>query len=205
MQNIATDLFSKWAENGKDRGMAQSHSPAVNQILDKTLSETKSDFNFVDAGCGNGWVVRKIRQMPNCKNSIGVDGAESMIQNAKNIDPSGEYFLEDLLKWSPKNKIDFVFSMEVFYYFENPDILTKHIVDNWMTDGGTLIIGLDHYIGNPDSYSWSEDLSVHMTLKDEQDWIQIFTNAGLSNCESFKVNVSDKFAGTLVIKGDLNH
>ena len=44
-----------------------------------------------------------------------------------------------------------------------------------------------------------------MTLKDEQDWIQTFKNAGLSNCESFKVNVSDKFAGTLVIKGDLNH
>ena len=39
MQNIATDLFSKWAENGKDRGMAQSHSPAVNQILDKTSSD----------------------------------------------------------------------------------------------------------------------------------------------------------------------
>ena len=81
----------------------------------------------------------------------------------------------------------------------------KHIVDNWMKDGGTLIIGLDHYIGNPDSYSWSEDLNVHMTLKNEQDWIQIFENAGLSNCESFKVNVSDKFAGTLVIKGDLKH
>ena len=38
MQNIATDLFSKWADNGKDRGMAQSHSSAVNQILDKTRS-----------------------------------------------------------------------------------------------------------------------------------------------------------------------
>jgi trans-aconitate methyltransferase len=205
MQNIATDLFSKWAENGKDRGMAQSHSPAVNQILDKTLSETKSNFNFADAGCGNGWVVRKIRQMPNCKNSIGVDGAKSMIQNAKEIDPGGEYFLEDLLKWSPKNKIDFVFSMEVFYYFKSPKTLTKHIVDKWLAPGGMLVIGLDHYIGNPDSYSWSEDLNVHMSLKDEEEWVQIFKSAGLSSCYSFKANASNDFPGTLCVVGQLKN
>ena len=205
MQNKATDLFSSWAKKGKDEGMAEAHSPAVNKILDRILVGRESDFNFIDAGCGNGWVVRKVNSSPLCKKACGVDGAQSMIENARAIDPAGEYHLADLLTWNPKNKAEIIFSMEVFYYFENPYILTKHIVDNWMTDGGTLIIGLDHYIGNPDSYSWSEDLNVHMTLKDEQDWIQIFKNAGLSNCESFKVNVSDKFAGTLVIKGDLNH
>ena len=202
MQNKATDLFSKWAKKGKDKGMAESHSPAVNQILDKVLAKRKSNFNFIDAGCGNGWVVRKVRETPFCKKALGVDGASAMIKNAREIDPNGEYYLEDLLSWSPKNKAEFIFSMEVFYYFKNPKALTKHIVDNWLELGGILAIGLDHYIGNPDSYSWSDDLNVHMTLKDESEWLQIFKDAGLSNCNSFKVNESSDSEGTLAIYGE---
>ena len=203
MQNTATNLFSKWAENGKDKGMAEAHSSAVKQILDKTLIKRRSNFNFIDAGCGNGWVTRKVREMPFCKRSLGVDGAKAMIQNARAIDPDGEYYLEDLLSWSPKNKVELIFSMEVFYYFKSPDVLTKHIVDNWLALDGMLAIGLDHYIGNPDSYSWSDDLNVHMTLKDENEWLQMFKNAGLSNCNSFKVNESPNFPGTLAICGEL--
>ena len=199
------DLFNHWALSGKDIGMEEGHSKSVEAMLRNFIENQTVPFSFIDAGCGNGWVVRKVNSNPLCKKACGVDGAQSMIENARAFDPAGEYHLADLLTWKPKNKAEIIFSMEVFYYFENPDILTKHIVDNWMKDGGTLIIGLDHYIGNSDSYSWSEDLNVHMTLKNEQDWIQIFENAGLSNCESFKVNVSDKFAGTLVIKGDLKH
>jgi trans-aconitate methyltransferase len=205
MQNIATELFSKWAKNGKDKGMAEAHRSAVNQILDKTIGQKTSNFNFIDAGCGNGWVVRKVRNMPYCSSALGVDGATAMIQNAKSSDPNGEYYLEDLLSWSPKNKTEFIFSMEVFYYFKYPETLTKHIVDNWLVLGGMLAIGLDHYIGNPDSYSWSDDLNVHMTLRDENEWLQIFKDAGLTNCKSFKVNDSSSFAGTLAICGELNN
>ena len=51
MQNKATELFSDWADIGKDEGMAEAHSPAVNQILEQALSGNKSHFNFIDAGC----------------------------------------------------------------------------------------------------------------------------------------------------------
>ena len=57
MQNKATELFSDWADIGKDEGMAEAHSPAVNQILEQTLSGNKSHFNFIDAGCGNGCLL----------------------------------------------------------------------------------------------------------------------------------------------------
>ena len=93
--------------------------------------------------------------------------------------------------------------MEVFYYFKEPNLLTKHIVDNWLNPGGTLVIGLDHYIGNPDSYHWSKDLNVHMSLLKEQDWLDMFTNAGLSGCKSWRANPSKDFPGTLVVVGDL--
>ena len=95
--------------------------------------------------------------------------------------------------------------MEVFYYFKSPKTLTKHIVDKWLAPGGMLVIGLDHYIGNPDSYSWAEDLNVHMALKDEKEWVQIFKSAGLSSCYSFRVNASNEFPGTLCVVGQLKN
>ena len=42
MQNKATDLFSHWAEVGRDKGMADAHDPAVSQILDKILKDQKT-------------------------------------------------------------------------------------------------------------------------------------------------------------------
>ena len=185
MQNKATDLFSDWAEIGRDQGMAKAHDPAVSEILSSVIRERKSTFLFIDAGCGNGWVVRKVRSMSNCEGAGGVDGAKAMIDNAKEVDPDGEYYQDDLLSWVPNKKADIVHSMEVFYYFKEPQILTNHIVENWLNPGGTLVIGLDHYIGNPDSYSWSKDLNVHMSLLSEQDWLNIFSESGLSGCKSW--------------------
>tara|TARA_Y100001970_G_C14207127_1_gene844739 strand:- start:1643 stop:2260 length:618 start_codon:yes stop_codon:yes gene_type:complete len=203
MQNKATDLFSNWAENGRDQGMANAHGPAVAEILSSTLDQRKKPFSFIDAGCGNGWVVRKVHSMSLCESACGVDGARAMIENARNIDPDGQYYLKDLFSWIPDNKADIIHSMEVFYYFEKPNLLTEHIVENWLNPGGTLVIGLDHYIGNPDSYNWSKDLNVHMSLLSEHDWLDMFVDAGLSACKTWKANPSKDFPGTLVVTGDL--
>ena len=203
MQNKATDLFSDWAEIGRDKGMANAHGPAVTEIISSTIDGRKKPFSFIDAGCGNGWVVRKVRSMPLCDSACGVDGARGMIDNARDTDPDGQYYLEDLFSWAPDKKADIIHSMEVFYYFKEPDLLTNHIVENWLNPGGTLVIGLDHYIGNPDSYNWSKDLNVHMSLLSEQDWLDMFVDAGLSGCKTWRANPSKDFPGTLVVTGDL--
>jgi trans-aconitate methyltransferase len=126
-----------------------------------------------------------------------------MIDNARDVDPDGQYYLEDLFSWVPDKKADIIHSMEVFYYFKKPNLLTNHIVENWLNPGGTLVIGLDHYIGNPDSYDWSKDLNVHMLLLSEQDWLDTFVDAGLSGCKTWRVNPSKDFPGTLVVTGNL--
>ena len=203
MQNKATDLFSEWAKIGRDQGMAKAHNPAVSEILSTVLAGREKAFSFIDAGCGNGWVVKKVREISQCESACGVDGAKAMIDNARNIDPDGEYYLEDLLEWVPPKKADIVHSMEVFYYFKEPEVLTKHIVENWLNPGGTLVIGLDHYIGNPDSYSWSKDLNVHMSLLGELDWVDMFSESRLSDCKSWRANSSNDFPGTLVVSGTL--
>ena len=47
MQNKATDLFSDWAEIGKDQGMANAHEPAVNEILSTTIDDRNKPFSFI--------------------------------------------------------------------------------------------------------------------------------------------------------------
>lgn len=51
-------IFDEWAQNGKAEKMEKEHSKNVIKFLN-TISFEKS-FSFLDIGCGNGWVIRKI-------------------------------------------------------------------------------------------------------------------------------------------------
>ena len=80
------DTFDRWAIGGRDKGMEKGHSPSVMQMIDFVKSKkniNKKPFSALDLGCGNGWMARKIKNIPNCKNVLGVDGSKSMIKNAK--------------------------------------------------------------------------------------------------------------------------
>ena len=197
----ATDIFSEWALNGKDLGMQDHHSTAVDAMLETLTSSSSSSFSFVDAGCGNGWVVRKMSSNPQCTRSLGIDGAEEMIRKAKTIDPKGNYIHSDLLAWVPHEAFDIVHSMEVFYYFKDPEELIKHIMDNWLKPYGQMIMGVDHYHENIKSHSWPTDLNTYMKLLSIDDWVELFKDCGLEEVKAFQANAKDDFPGTLIVHG----
>ena len=200
----ATDIFSEWALGRKDEGMEKNHADAVSEMLAHLMYGVGASFTFIDAGCGNGWAVRKMKDHPLCKKAIGVDGAEAMIRKANAIDAVGNYFCSDLLKWIPEEKVDFVHSMEVLYYFENPGELIEHMKLNWLKPSGKMIMGVDYYQEHERSHTWPTDLGTHMTLLSEKNWISLFNDHGFSHIENFRANVHDDFPGTLVISGVLN-
>ena len=197
----ATEIFSQWALNGRDIGMESNHAPAVDVMLDEVIGSRSSPFSIIDAGCGNGWVVRKIIENPLCKNAIGVDGAENMIKKARSLHAEGNYHHADLLVWCPDEKVDIVHAMEVLYYFKKPEKLLLHILENWLKKNGTIIIGMDHYFENSKSHSWPVDLNTYMKLLSVEEWVSLFKDCGLSDVIAFQTNVSNDFPGTLVIKG----
>ena len=82
MKRIPTAVFSEWAEIGRDERMAKGHEVAVNNMLEYALKDKKK-FSFIDAGCGNGWVVRLVKAHKGCVAAAGVDGA-----HAENGSPS---------------------------------------------------------------------------------------------------------------------
>ena len=196
------DLFNHWALSGKDIGMEEGHSKSVEAMLRNFIENQTVPFSFIDAGCGNGWLVRKILTHPLCDIAIGVDGASEMIKKAMKLDSNGEYFHSNLIEWVPNKLVDLVHCMEVIYYFENPKKIILHILENWLKSKGKIIVGMDYYLENENCHSWAKDLNVPMTLLSINDWSNLFHQCGLKNIFSYQVNKQSDFLGTLVIQGE---
>ena len=196
------DVFDNWAKTGKDDGLEKNHASAVGKMVEYSTSSIEQ-FSFIDAGCGNGWLVRKMSNNSRCTKSIGVDGSKRMIEKAVKLDKKNEYVCSDLLDWEPSEKVDLVISMEVLYYFENPEKLIHHFYENWITKNSRLIIGIDYYKENVVSHSWPEDTGVSiMRLFSENEWKQMFLNSNFKNVHSWRVNQKKGWEGTLIVTGE---
>ena len=180
----ATDVFHDWALVGKDEGMEKGHAASVSEMLEfiwQQVESTDKNFSAVDVGCGNGWVVRKLKSHDNCEYAMGIDGAEAMIAKAKTIDANTDYAQALLPDFQPKRKFDFIHSMEFLYYLKEPENMLKLFHDNWLTDSGWAVIGIDHYAENEDSLSWPDYVGVHMSTRTTEQWQQAWMDAGFTN------------------------
>jgi trans-aconitate methyltransferase len=125
-----------------------------------------------------------------------------MIEKAKKLDRKNQYFCNDLMNWSPNKKVNIVHSMEVFYYFERPDKLIQHVYENWMLEGGRLIMGIDYYQENKPSHTWKEDCCITtMKMFSKNDWVNFFKTTGFKNLESWYHGKDGDWNGTLIVTG----
>ena len=97
-----------------------------------------------------------------------------------------------------------MYKRQVLYYLEDPKYILKKVVSEWLTDGGRLIIGIDHYYENKDSHSWEEKLQTPMLMLKESEWLDLFISSGLSEIKSWRSNQAQNWAGTLVLTGKRN-
>ena len=200
----ATDVFGEWARIGKDEGMEEGHASSVDEMLKFSLKERNlinQRFNFLDLGCGNGWVVRKVINNNLCEIAIGIDGAEQMISKAKSLGKAEHYIHADITTYQPSVKFDLVHSMEVMYYLNDPFSIIERTEDSWLNSGGRLIIGIDLYYENIDSHSWEEKVNTPMLMLKESEWLDMFKEAGFTEVESWRANKKNDSSGTLVLTG----
>ena len=201
MKRLPTVVFGEWAELGRDEGMEKGHRKSVDEMLSLALKGQKQ-FSFIDAGCGNGWVVRQVAKHPECVSATGVDGAKQMIHKAQKSDPLNNYTCADLSSWRPNTPVDIVHAMEVVYYLKDPFAFLQNVYDSWLNTGGVLIFGLDFYEENTVSHSWPEDCGVSiMHLFSEIHWAELFREAGFSKVESSRFGIRENWSGTLILKG----
>jgi SAM-dependent methyltransferase len=196
-----SEVFTEWAATDRDLGMAKGHGAAVEEMLTAARAAlgTERNFTAIDAGCGNGWIVRRLRQSPQCLAVMGVDGAAGMIAKARALDPQGTYVNADLTTWDPPEAVDVVVSMEVLYYVDDPAALLKRIATRWLKPGGYAVIGIDHYEENVTSLGWPAYVGTHMTTWPEGRWLCALENAGLKLVRAWRAAPGREWAGTLAM------
>tara|TARA_B100000700_G_C14682865_1_gene686200 strand:- start:11 stop:625 length:615 start_codon:yes stop_codon:yes gene_type:complete len=202
--NININTFNKWAELGKDKSMAENHKSSVNkmfEIINKKILSLGKPFNFLDLGCGNGWVVRKILKNTNCIDATGIDGAKNMIDIARTY-KIGDFIEHNIEDYSFKKKFDIIFSMETFYYFNDADYLLQTLYKNNLNDQGLFIIGIDHYKENKPSLNWGDDYNLKIKTFSINEWKKKFKKANLKNINYLQHDKNKDWEGTLIIYGE---
>ena len=201
MKKNAIEVFGEWADLDKDFGMEKNHKESVINMINYSIKNL-NHFTFIDAGCGNGWVIRKVSENNKCEKAIGVDGSKKMITKAKKILPGYEYHCADLMTWRPKEKVNIVHSMEVIYYVEEPKKLIDDVFNFWLKPNGRLIIGIDFYFENKISHSWPESCGIKdMKLLSEKEWMNFFKSAGYNDIKSWRYGEKEDWKGTLIVTG----
>ena len=200
--NNPIKTFNSWAKENKDIGMEKNHDQSVQYMLKQIPSSILiNKFSFLDIGCGNGWVVRKVNNLENCIKSTGIDGAENMIKKARDLSSDSEYLKLDIDNLNFIEKFDVVFSMEVFYYLGDPSKTIRYIYNNMLKENGFFIMGIDHYLENKPSLSWPKDLDLNLKTLSINDWVSVVQLAGFSKVNYKQVGSKDNWAGTLIIFG----
>ncbi|MCE2504960.1 MAG: class I SAM-dependent methyltransferase [Nitrosopumilaceae archaeon] len=169
--------FDEWAQNGRAELMEVEHGKNVSKFLE-SISFDES-FSFLDVGCGNGWVIRKIGKEKNCKKAIGIDKSKKMIiQAKKKTDSKKEEFIHtDIESWKYKGKFDYIFSMEALYYSDSIENALKKIY-KLLNSGGQFFCGTDFYTDNKATARWADIMKIQMHLHSKREWKKFFQNAG---------------------------
>ena len=169
-------VFDEFVTSGRDKTMATGHQYSVDTILN-TIRMDKS-FSFMDVGCGNGWVVRRMAANPHCTRAVGIDKSSLMIQNAKKLQrhPHEQYHIMSLDRWTSA-PFDLIFSMESLYYTESVSRSISKIYSMLLT-GGRFVCGTDYYTENPDTKCWADSMPITMHLHSESEWAEMFVKSG---------------------------
>jgi len=173
------ETFDKWAQNGRAELMEEEHGKNVLKFLE-SISFDKP-FTFLDVGCGNGWVVRKIAKEEYCKKSIGIDKSKKMIIQSKKKTGSKkeEYIHTDIESMNYKGKFNFIFSMESLYYADSVEIALGKIY-KLLTPGGQFFCGTDFYTDNKATARWAGIMKIQMHLHSKKEWREFFKKAGFN-------------------------
>jgi predicted TPR repeat methyltransferase len=197
----ASEVFTEWAATDRDLGMEQGHAAAVNEMLTAAFAVLDRDrgFTAVDAGCGNGWIVRRLRGSGGCVGATGVDGSAGMVAKARALDPTGAYEIADLIVWKPPQPVDLVVSMEVLYYLDDPVALLRRIATAWLKPGGHGVFGIDHYAENAPSLGWPAYVGTRMTTWPEARWLAALDEAGFTRVRTWRAAAGPGWGGTLAM------
>lgn len=174
-------LFDEWAIEDGAVDMAREHWARVEPVLSAL---TPSEGWYLEIGPGNGYALEYIARS---KFANGRVRAVELSQEMANMSAARVQDLDNVsidvgsfLNWhAPKDvKFDLIFSMEVFYYFQDISAAIKK-ASGLLAPGGELIVMVDYYEESEESRDWSEELGVKLTRWPQSRYLDAFKAAGL--------------------------
>lgn len=171
--------FDEWAASGRDKGMEERHWHTVKHGLARMPVEEGE--TVLDLGTGSGYAARAVRETKNAGRVYGLDGSPEMAQNAQSYtDDRNVGFLIGDFDHLPfeTDGIDHAFSMEAFYYANDPERVLEEL-SRILRPGGAFFCMVDYYEENVYSHEWQENISVDMTRWSAAEYREAFRNAGL--------------------------
>ena len=183
-EKTAREVFEAWGRDYHADGMETEHWPRVRRMFD--LIEA-SDGDYLEVGVGNGYGLAHMATHQFARgNCLGIDLSASMVQRARrrteglaNVDVE----VGDFLTWDFGGRnFDTVFSMEVFYYFED---INAGIRKAWsvLEPGGRLWVAVNFYEENEQSADWPDLLGTSMQRWSKRDYADGFERAGFDAIE----------------------
>lgn len=172
-----SELFDSWADSGRAEIMEKEHGKNVKKFFDGLCFG--DSFSFLDVGCGNGWVVRKMAQKSRCRTATGIDKSKIMIKHAKKMKVSEkeEYICADIESLKVRRRFDYIFAMESIYYSKSIETALEKIF-SLLKPRGKFFCGTDFYADNKATSNWPKKMGLAMHLHSKKEWRELFRNAG---------------------------
>lgn len=174
-------LFDEWAIEDGAAPMAREHWARVEPVL-SALRPVRG--RYLEIGPGNGYALDYMaRQRFAEGRCLAVELSQEMARMcSERVSDLGnvEIQVASFLNWSPAPGVqyDLIFSMEVFYYFEDIDAAIRKAA-SLLAPGGELIVMVDYFEESEDSRDWSDELGLKLTRWSQARYLEAFACAGL--------------------------
>lgn len=175
--------FDQWANTGRDRGMEERHWHTAKHALSRMPVEAGD--TILDLGTGSGYALRALRETQDVGMSVGLDGSPEMVQNARGYSDDAllSFLIGDFHQLPfDDGAIDHIWSMEAFYYSQEP-IQVLEEIQRVLRSGGTFFCAVNFFEESEYTHEWQNRISVDMQLWNRRQYRESFRQGGLHVAE----------------------